>query len=170
MSHPDATPVSRLPLGARFTWAEHLEEGDDLPRVVIEPGFPDREDSQCVYVSLERDVRAHAEGRLFLCPRMGVRGDYLVVPLAEAGRRVCAWCKTDMGPRWCGTAGTTHGACEPCRKGLQADIDKAHACQATLTGRMASSEPALQNIPIRTPEGRRLRDAFNNPPQQGDAR
>src|SRR5690606_34934725 len=35
-----------------------------------------------------------------------------------------------------------------------------YAQAAVVTGRLASSEPNLQNIPIRTPEGRRVRAAF----------
>lgn len=35
-----------------------------------------------------------------------------------------------------------------------------YAQAAVITGRLASSEPNLQNIPVRTPEGRRVRAAF----------
>ena len=35
-----------------------------------------------------------------------------------------------------------------------------YAQAAVITGRLASSDPNLQNIPIRTPEGRQVRDAF----------
>ena len=39
-----------------------------------------------------------------------------------------------------------------------------YAQAVAVTGRLASNEPNLQNIPIRTPEGRRIREAFVAPP------
>ncbi|MFM2345896.1 MAG: hypothetical protein RL654_649, partial [Pseudomonadota bacterium] len=39
-----------------------------------------------------------------------------------------------------------------------------YAQAVAVTGRLASSEPNLQNIPVRTPEGRRVREAFVAPP------
>ncbi len=35
-----------------------------------------------------------------------------------------------------------------------------YAQAAVITGRLASSDPNLQNIPVRTPAGRRVREAF----------
>src|SRR5262249_58594933 len=39
-----------------------------------------------------------------------------------------------------------------------------YAQTVAVTGRLASTEPNLQNIPVRTAEGRRIREAFVAPP------
>jgi DNA polymerase-1 len=39
-----------------------------------------------------------------------------------------------------------------------------YAQAVAVTGRLSSNDPNLQNIPIRTPEGRRMREAFIAPP------
>ncbi|MEJ8572513.1 DNA polymerase I [Microbaculum marinum] len=46
---------------------------------------------------------------------------------------------------------------------VNAETGRVHTCYAlaaTTTGRLSSSEPNLQNIPVRTEEGRRIRKAF----------
>ncbi len=43
-------------------------------------------------------------------------------------------------------------------------VHTSYAQAVAVTGRLASSDPNLQNIPIRTPEGRRIREAFIAPP------
>ena len=43
-------------------------------------------------------------------------------------------------------------------------VHTSYAQAVAVTGRLASSEPNLQNIPARTPEGRRIRAAFIAPP------
>ena len=50
---------------------------------------------------------------------------------------------------------------------INAETGRVHTSfgQATaVTGRLASTDPNLQNIPVRTPEGRRIREAFVSPP------
>jgi len=43
-------------------------------------------------------------------------------------------------------------------------VHTSYAQAVAVTGRLASNDPNLQNIPIRTPEGRRVREAFVAPP------
>ncbi|MDH4287906.1 MAG: DNA polymerase I [Aquincola sp.] len=43
-------------------------------------------------------------------------------------------------------------------------VHTSYAQAVAVTGRLASNDPNLQNIPIRTPEGRRIREAFIAPP------
>jgi len=45
-------------------------------------------------------------------------------------------------------------------------VHTSYAQAVAVTGRLASNDPNLQNIPIRTPEGRRIREAFVAPPGQ----
>ncbi len=43
-------------------------------------------------------------------------------------------------------------------------VHTSYSQAVAVTGRLASSDPNLQNIPIRTAEGRRIREAFIAPP------
>jgi len=43
-------------------------------------------------------------------------------------------------------------------------VHTSYSQAVAVTGRLASSDPNLQNIPVRTPEGRRIRAAFIAPP------
>jgi DNA polymerase-1 len=52
-------------------------------------------------------------------------------------------------------------------KMINAQTDRVHTSYnqaVAITGRLASSDPNLQNIPVRTQEGRRIREAFIAPP------
>jgi DNA polymerase-1 len=57
--------------------------------------------------------------------------------------------------------------CDKLPASIQPSTGRVHTCYGqavAVTGRLSSSEPNLQNIPIRTPEGRRIREAFIAPP------
>ena len=43
-------------------------------------------------------------------------------------------------------------------------VHTSYSQAVAVTGRLASSDPNLQNIPVRTAEGRRIREAFIAPP------
>ncbi|MCL4744882.1 MAG: DNA polymerase I [Burkholderiaceae bacterium] len=43
-------------------------------------------------------------------------------------------------------------------------VHTSYSQAVAVTGRLASSDPNLQNIPVRTPQGRRIREAFVAPP------
>lgn len=45
-------------------------------------------------------------------------------------------------------------------------VHTSYSLAATTTGRLASSDPNLQNIPVRTEEGRKIRKAFVAPPER----
>jgi DNA polymerase-1 len=52
---------------------------------------------------------------------------------------------------------------EALKEAINPETGRVHTCfalAATTTGRLSSSDPNLQNIPIRTEEGRRIREAF----------
>ena len=52
----------------------------------------------------------------------------------------------------------------PLLQDANARIHTNYAQAVAVTGRLASNDPNLQNIPVRTPEGRRIRAAFVAPP------
>lgn len=44
--------------------------------------------------------------------------------LNEAGRRICSWCKKDMGPLSFGSPHDSHGICPECYTNIKAMIDR----------------------------------------------
>jgi DNA polymerase-1 len=82
--------------------------------------------------------------------------------------------RTIRCPRSCSSTGAARSSSRPtptsCRM-VNASTGRVHTSYAqsiAVTGRLSSNEPNLQNIPIRTAEGRRIREAFVAPPGQRD--
>ena len=70
----------------------------------------------------------------------------------------------------CGTETVLEGRFRVCRTCGTRTMLAGRAVGKSITGRLTKPEPAMQNIPIRTPEGRRIRDAFPRPPLDLDYR
>ncbi len=69
--------------------------------------------------------------------------------------------------QWRGLAKLKSTYCDKLPKMILPRTGRVHTTYAqavAVTGRLASSDPNLQNIPIRTAEGRRIREAFIAPP------
>jgi hypothetical protein len=94
-------------------------------------------------------------------------------PPAPRPTRKCSpnWRSTTRCPSCCSNTAAWPSSRAPtptsCRRWSTRQTGRVHTsfAQATaVTGRLASSDPNLQNIPVRTAEGRRIRAAFIAPP------
>lgn len=89
-------------------------------------------------------------------------GSDVLEPLAEQGHAIAA-----AVLEWRGMAKLKGTYADALQEAINPDTGRIHARflqTATATGRLSCAEPNLQNIPIRTAEGRKLRAAFIAPP------
>ena len=85
-------------------------------------------------------------------------GSEILEPLAEAGHEIAA-----KVLEWRGLAKLISTYAESLKNDIHQKTGRVHtsyAMSSTSTGRLSSSNPNLQNIPIRTEEGRMIRQAF----------
>lgn len=85
-------------------------------------------------------------------------GSDVLEELAEAGHEIAAQVIEHRA-----LAKLKNTYCDTLPKQIHPKTGRVHTCfamAATTTGRLSSSDPNLQNIPIRTEEGRKIREAF----------
>ena len=133
------------------------QEAYELAGQPFNLGSPSRSARSCSASSACRSGKKTAERRA--AHRRGGAG--------EAGRGLSAAGQAARAPRPVQAEGHLHRqAAADGQPARPAACTRTYAQAVAVTGRLSSNDPNLQNIPIRTAEGRRVREAFIAPPGQ----